>query len=47
MIRIRHKLVQDITMRLNQFALNTAISKFMEYNNQMAKIAQQTGCIDK
>ena len=47
MIRIRHKLVQDITMRLNQFALNTAISKFMEYNNQMAKIAQQTGGIDK
>ncbi len=47
MIKLRHKLIQDITMRLNQFALNTAVSKFMEYNNQMQKIAQREGGIDK
>ncbi|MCH4040039.1 MAG: leucine--tRNA ligase [Lachnospiraceae bacterium] len=47
MIKLRHKLIQDITMRLNQFALNTAVSKFMEYNNQMQKIAQKEGGIDK
>lgn len=47
MIKLRNKLIQDITMRLNQFALNTAVSKFMEYNNQMQKIAQKEGGIDK
>ena len=47
MIKLRHKLIADITMRLDQFALNTAVSKFMEYNNQMAKIAQECGGVDK
>ncbi|MBP3877961.1 MAG: leucine--tRNA ligase [Lachnospiraceae bacterium] len=46
MIRLRHKLISDITMRLDQFALNTAVSKFMEYNNQMQKIAQECGGVD-
>ncbi len=47
MIRLRHKLIADITMRLDQFALNTVISKFMEYNNQMQKIAQESGGVDR
>ena len=47
MIRLRHKLIADITMRLDQFALNTVISKFMEYNNQMQKIALEAGGIDR
>ena len=47
MVKLRHKLIADITMRLDQFALNTVISKFMEYNNQMAKIAEKCGGIDK
>ena len=34
-------------MRLEQFALNTVISKFMEYNNQMAKMVQECGGVDK
>ena len=47
MIKLLQKMIQEITMRLNQFALNTAVSKFMEYNNQMQKIAQKEGGIDK
>ncbi len=46
MIRLRHKLISDITMRLDQFALNTAVSKFMEYNNQMQKMVQEYGGVD-
>ena len=46
-VRLRHKLIADITMRLDQFALNTVISKFMEYNNQMTKITQEKGGVDK
>ena len=47
MIRLRHKLIADITMRLDQFALNTVISKFMEYNNQISKMVQEFGGVDK
>ena len=38
-IRLRHKLVKDITTRLEAFSLNTVISGFMEYNNKMYEIA--------
>ena len=47
MVKLRHKLIADVTMRLEQFALNTAVSKFMEYNNQMAKLVQQCGGVDR
>ncbi|MDO4621119.1 MAG: leucine--tRNA ligase [Lachnospiraceae bacterium] len=47
MIKLRHKLIADITMRLDQFALNTVVSKFMEYNNALNKLAQEAGGIDK
>ena len=47
MIKLRHKLIADITMRLDQFALNTVISKFMEYNNQISKMVQEFGGVDK
>ncbi|MCL2610327.1 MAG: leucine--tRNA ligase [Defluviitaleaceae bacterium] len=35
--KIRHKLIKDITGRMEDFAFNTAISKFMEYSNQLSK----------
>ena len=47
MIKLRHKLIHDITTRLEQFSLNTAISKFMEYNNALIKEAQAQGGVDK
>lgn len=46
MIKIRHKMVHDITTRLESFSLNTVISGFMEYNNKMIEMAKKSG-IDK
>ena len=47
MIKLRHKLVYDITSRLETFSLNTVISGFMEYNNKFIDLAKKTGGIDK
>jgi leucyl-tRNA synthetase len=47
MIKLRHCLIHDITERLENFSLNTVVSKFMEYNNKFIEIAKTTGGIDK
>ena len=47
MEKIRHKLVYDITTRLESFSLNTVVSGFMEYNNKLLEIAKKEGGIDK
>lgn len=47
MEKTRHKLVYDITTRLESFSLNTVISGFMEYNNKLLEIAKKEGGIDK
>ncbi len=47
MIKLRNKLIRDITKRLEGFSLNTVISGFMEYNNKLAELARETGGIDK
>ena len=47
MIKERHRLVYDITRRLESFSLNTAISGFMEHNNNLLEIAKKEGGIDK
>ncbi len=46
MIKLRHKLIYDITQRLESFSLNTVISGFMEYNNKLIEIAKRSGGID-
>ncbi len=46
MIRARHQLIYTITSRLNDFSLNTVISGFMEYTNQLASIAKKSGGVD-
>ena len=46
MIKERHKLAKDITIRLESFSLNTAISGFMEHNNKLIEIAKKAGGID-
>ena len=46
MIKLRHKLVQDIESRFEQFSLNTVIAGFMEYNNKFMEIAKKEGGID-
>ncbi len=47
MIKIRNKMVYDITTRLESFSLNTVISGFMEYNNKLIDIAKKEGGVDK
>jgi len=47
MIKERHRLICDITKRLETFSLNTAISGFMEHNNKLIDMAKKTGGIDK
>lgn len=46
MLRIRHNMIYDITTRLDNFGLNTVISKFMEYNNTLIDFAKKGG-VDK
>ena len=47
MIRIRNKMIYDISTRLEQFSLNTVISGFMEYNNKLIDLAKKEGGIDR
>ena len=47
MTKLRHKMVYDITGRLESFSLNTVISGFMEYNNKFIEAAKKEGGIDK
>ena len=39
--KLRHKMVYDITTRLNTFSLNTVVSGFMEYNNKFIDLAKK------
>lgn len=43
LIRLRNRMVFDITTRLENFSLNTVISGFMEYTNRLSQIAKETG----
>lgn len=47
MIKVRNKMIYDITNRLDGFSLNTVISGFMEYNNKLLDIAKKDGGVDK
>ena len=46
MIKTRHKMIYDITGRLENFSLNTVVSGFMEYNNKFIDIAKKEGGVD-
>ncbi|MFI3201306.1 MAG: leucine--tRNA ligase [Eubacteriales bacterium] len=46
MIKVRNKMIYDITNRLTNFSLNTVVSGFMEYNNKLIDMAKNGG-IDK
>ncbi len=46
MLKLRHRLVYDITTRLESFSMNTVVSGFMEYNNKMYDIAKKEGGMD-
>ena len=46
LVKVRHKLVYDITTRLESFSLNTVVSGFMEYNNKLIDLSKKGG-VDK
>ncbi len=46
LVKLRNKLVYDITSRLEGFSLNTVVSGFMEYNNKFIEMARNGG-VDK
>ena len=46
LIKVRNKMIYDITQRLNQFSLNTVVSGFMEYNNKLIDMSKNGG-VDK
>lgn len=47
MERTRHKLIYEITTRMEDFHLNTVVSGFMEYTNKLANIAKASNGLDK
>ncbi|MBR2527581.1 MAG: leucine--tRNA ligase [Blautia sp.] len=47
-VRVRHRMVREITRRLESFSLNTVISGFMEYTNKLIDLAKDSdGAVDK
>ena len=46
LVKVRNKMIYDITNRLENFSLNTVVSGFMEYNNKLNDMAKKQG-IDK
>ncbi len=47
MVKLRNRMIYDITSRLESFSLNTVVSGFMEYNNKMLELAKRVGGIDR
>ena len=46
LVKLRHRMIKDVTTRFEQFSLNTVISAFMEYNNKFVELTKTTG-VDK
>ncbi len=46
MLKLRNRMIFDITQRLENFSLNTVVSGFLGYNNKMIEMARAEG-IDK
>ncbi|MDO5156831.1 MAG: leucine--tRNA ligase [Eubacteriales bacterium] len=43
LVKLRNRMVYDITTRLESFSLNTVISGFMEYNNKLVELTKNDG----
>ena len=46
-VKLRHKMIFEISQRFQNFSLNTVVSGFMEYNNKMIEMAKKEGGIDR
>ncbi|MBR2766371.1 MAG: leucine--tRNA ligase [Blautia sp.] len=48
MIRVRHRMIAEITRRLEAFSLNTVISGFMEFTNKLIDLSKGSdGAVDR
>ncbi|HHT97994.1 MAG TPA: leucine--tRNA ligase [Clostridiales bacterium] len=47
LIKLRNKMIYDITTRLENFSLNTVVSGFMEYTNKMVDLSKNKDGIDR
>jgi leucyl-tRNA synthetase len=47
LVKVRHKLIYEVTNRLNNFNLNTVVSAFMEFTNTLNDISRNKGGVDK
>jgi len=47
MTRLRHRMIFEITRRLENLSLNTVVSGFMEFTNHLQDMAKTTGGLDK
>lgn len=47
MEKTRHKLIYEVTNRLNSFHLNTVVSAFMEYTNKLIDISKKEKGVDR
>jgi len=45
--RLRHKMIHDITTRLDNLSLNTVVSGFMENTNSLISLSKSAGGVDK
>ena len=46
-VKLRNRMIYDITTRLENFSLNTVVSGFMEYNNKFYDLVKKEGSVDK
>jgi len=45
--KLRHKLIYEVTNRMEKFHMNTVVSAFMEYNNSLTDQSRKKGGVDK
>ncbi|MEG0804987.1 MAG: leucine--tRNA ligase [Lachnospiraceae bacterium] len=43
LVKVRNRLIYDVTTRLDNLSLNTVVSGFMEYNNKLIEMAKKGG----
>ena len=47
MVKTRHKMIYEITHRIDTLSLNTVVSGFMEYTNKLIDLANKEKGLDK
>lgn len=45
--KLRHKLIYEVTNRMEKFHMNTVVSAFMEYNNKFSEHSRKKGGVDQ